>query len=53
MVASLDGKRLIKDTVSGAASDAEHIGIQLAHRLREQGASAILEEIFTEVGRGH
>jgi hydroxymethylbilane synthase len=53
MVASLDGKRLIKDTVSGAASDAEQIGIQLAHRLREQGASAILEEIFTEVGRGH
>ncbi|MBD1879938.1 hydroxymethylbilane synthase [Coleofasciculus sp. FACHB-T130] len=53
MVASLDGKRMIKDTVSGAASDAEQIGIQLAHRLREQGASAILEEIFTEVGRGH
>ncbi|MBD1907549.1 hydroxymethylbilane synthase [Funiculus sociatus GB2-A5] len=53
MVASLDGKRLIKDTVRGAASDAEQIGIQLAHRLREQGASAILEEIFTEVGRGH
>jgi hydroxymethylbilane synthase len=53
MVASLDGKRMIKDTVSGAASDAEQIGIQLAHLLREQGASAILEEIFTEVGRGH
>ncbi|MBD1832498.1 hydroxymethylbilane synthase [Cyanobacteria bacterium FACHB-472] len=53
MVASLDGKRMIKDTVSGAASDAEQMGIQLAHRLREQGASAILEEIFTEVGRGH
>jgi hydroxymethylbilane synthase len=53
MVASLDGKRMIKDTVSGAASDAEQLGIQLAHRLREQGASAILEEIFTEVGRGH
>jgi hydroxymethylbilane synthase len=53
MVASLDGQRMIKDTVSGAASDAEQIGIQLAHRLREQGASAILEEIFTEVGRGH
>lgn len=53
MVASLDGKRMIKDTVSGAAGDAEQLGIQLAHLLREQGASAILEEIFTEVGRGH
>ncbi|MBD1934730.1 MULTISPECIES: hydroxymethylbilane synthase [Cyanophyceae] len=53
MVASLDGKRMIKDTLSGAASDAEQLGIQLAHLLREQGASAILEEIFTEVGRGH
>ncbi|MFE1745099.1 hydroxymethylbilane synthase [Coleofasciculus sp. H7-2] len=53
MVASLDGKRMIKDTVSGAVGDAEQLGIQLAHLLREQGASAILEEIFTEVGRGH
>ena len=39
MVASIDGKRLIKDTVTGATTDAEAIGIQLAQKLREQGAT--------------
>lgn len=53
MVASLDGQRLIKDTVAGAANDAEQLGRELAQRLREQGAQEILEEIFTEVGREH
>ncbi|HEY9695794.1 MAG TPA: hydroxymethylbilane synthase [Trichocoleus sp.] len=49
MVASVDGKRLIKDTVTGATTDAEAIGIQLAHKLREQGATEILQQIFAEV----
>jgi hydroxymethylbilane synthase len=53
LVASLDGQRVVKDSVAGKAADAEQVGIQLAQRLREQGATAILEEIFTEVGRGH
>ena len=52
MVSSLDGKRLVKDTVSGAADTAEMLGIDLAHRLRKQGAQEILEEIFVEVRRG-
>ena len=52
MVASLDGQRLIKDTVSGAATEAEQLGIDLAKKLREQGATEILEEIFREVERG-
>ncbi|WP_373533778.1 hydroxymethylbilane synthase [Microcoleus sp.] len=52
MVSSLDGQRFVKDTVSGAAETAEMLGIDLAHRLREQGASEILEEIFIEVQRG-
>ncbi|CDM97156.1 MAG: hydroxymethylbilane synthase [Limnospira sp. PMC 1291.21] len=51
MVASLDGKRLIKDTVTGQASDAEQLGIQLAHKLKQQGAEEILAEIFAEVQR--
>lgn len=51
MVASLDGKRLIKDTVIGSPENAEQLGIDLAHRLREQGAGEILEEIFIEVQR--
>ena len=48
MVASLDGQRLIKDTVVGPASDAESLGVELASNLREQGAQEILEEIFEE-----
>jgi hydroxymethylbilane synthase len=52
MVSSLDGKRFVKDTVSGAAETAELLGIDLAHRLRQQGASEILEEIFAQVQRG-
>jgi hydroxymethylbilane synthase len=52
MVASLDGQRLIKDSVSGAATDAEQLGITLAQTLRQQGATEILEEIFREVQRG-
>lgn len=52
MVASLDGKRLVKDTVSGNTRDAEKIGYELAVRLREQGATEILEEIFAEIERG-
>jgi hydroxymethylbilane synthase len=52
MVASLDGQRLIRDSVSGQSSDAETLGQQLAHRVREAGAGEILAEIFAEVGRG-
>ena len=51
MVASLDGKRLIKDTVSGNSNEAEQIGKDLAAKLREQGAGEILAKIFAEVGR--
>jgi hydroxymethylbilane synthase len=52
MVSSLDGQKLVKDTVTGAATEAEALGIQLAHRLREQGATEILEAIFKEIQRG-
>lgn len=51
MVASLDGQRLIKDSVTGAASEAEQLGIQLAQRLRQQGAQEILNEIFAQIQR--
>ena len=49
MVASLDGKRLIRDQASGSAADPESIGIELADKLKQQGAGAILKEIFDEV----
>lgn len=51
MVASLDGKRLIKDSVTGDPSNAEALGKDLAHKVREAGAGEILAEIFAEVGR--
>lgn len=45
LIASLDGQQLIKDTLVGAPEAAEAMGIELAQRLRAQGAQAILEEI--------
>lgn len=51
MVASLDGKRLIKDSVAGDPSNAEALGKNLANKVREAGAGEILAEIFAEVGR--
>jgi len=49
MVASLDGVRLIRDAVRGDQSDPESLGITLARKLRDQGATEILEEIFAAV----
>ena len=49
MVASLDGKQLIRDQASGASTDAEAIGIALAGSLKQQGAGEILQKIFDEV----
>ncbi len=52
IVASVDGQKFAKDTVTGATTDAEEIGKELAQRLRQQGAQEILEEIFTQIQRG-
>ena len=49
MVASLDGKQLIRDQARGASTDAESIGIALAGALKQQGAGEILQKIFDEV----
>ncbi|MGF1496225.1 MAG: hydroxymethylbilane synthase [Elainellaceae cyanobacterium] len=51
LVASLDGQRVIKDTLTAAATDAEQLGTNLAHRLRAQGAQEILDEIFAQIQR--
>jgi hydroxymethylbilane synthase len=45
MVASLDGQKLIKDTVKGSPENADQLGIDLANLLREKGADQILAEI--------
>lgn len=49
LVASLDGQRLIKDQVTGPATAAEALGLQLATQLRQQGAQEILDEIVAAV----
>ena len=52
IVASVDGQNIVKNTVSGLAENAESIGTELATILRSQGATEILETIFTEIQRG-
>ena len=51
MVASLDGQRLIKDSISGNSTEAEALGQELAIRLRDAGAGEILAEILAEIER--
>ncbi|MBE9011592.1 hydroxymethylbilane synthase, partial [Pseudanabaenaceae cyanobacterium LEGE 13415] len=51
IVASLDGNKLVKDSVSGLATDAEKLGTELAKRAKEQGAQEILNEIFATINR--
>ncbi len=48
MVASLDGKTLIKGEYQGDINEPEQVGIELARQLKEQGAQAILDQIFAE-----
>ncbi|HEY9609706.1 hydroxymethylbilane synthase [Allocoleopsis sp.] len=52
IVASVDGKKLVKDTVTGKASEAENLGNELAQLMRQQGAQEILQEIFAQIERG-
>ncbi|MGK7961213.1 hydroxymethylbilane synthase [Crocosphaera sp.] len=51
MVASLDGKILLKDTIEGEPAQAENLGQALATRLRDAGATEILAEIFAQIQR--
>jgi len=46
MVASLDGKRLIREKQSGSINNPELIGIELANTVKSLGAGEILQEIF-------
>ena len=46
MVASIDGKILIKDQTIGSVYKPEDVGRKLAEKLKSQGADDILSEIF-------
>ena len=48
MVASIDGKELIKDIYSGNINEPEKVGKELAEKLKAQGADQILSKIFSE-----
>lgn len=52
IVASVDGQKVVKDTVKGNATEAEQLGNELAQRMRQQGAQEILQEIFAQIQRG-
>jgi hydroxymethylbilane synthase len=46
LVASVDGKEIIRNRVHGTATDPESLGIQLAERLLAGGADKILQSIY-------
>ncbi len=49
LVASLDGKNIISDSVSGPEAKSEYMGIQLAERLLSKGADRLLEELLLAI----
>lgn len=46
LVGSVDGKRIIKDSIEGAPDKAEKLGVALAEKLLTQGADVILREVY-------
>lgn len=52
LVAALDGKKVVKGSVSGSAEQADQLGTDLALQLKEQGAQDILNEILATIQRG-
>jgi hydroxymethylbilane synthase len=47
LVSDIDGKTLIKETLSGPIASSESVGVKLAERLLQQGADKILEQLTT------
>ncbi len=46
LVASVDGREVIRDNVQGSADDPESLGVRLAERLLARGGDKILESIY-------
>ena len=46
LVASVDGKRIIKDRIQGYSEEAEKLGVMLAEKLLSLGADEILREVY-------
>jgi len=50
LISSLDGKKIIRDTIEGNPEEAEKIGLLLAEKLLNAGGTTILEEIYRTTG---
>ncbi len=46
LIASTDGRRLIRDSIEGSMAEARGLGVQLAEQLLAQGGEEILKEIY-------
>ncbi|MBF0282917.1 MAG: hydroxymethylbilane synthase [Magnetococcales bacterium] len=46
LVGDLEGRRVVEETMEGSASDPAALGVALAHRLLDQGAAAILADVY-------
>jgi hydroxymethylbilane synthase len=53
MVASLDGRQLLRDFVSGSTFNPEAAGQELARKMVARGAGAILQEVRSYSGNSH
>ncbi|XCN75137.1 MAG: hydroxymethylbilane synthase [Candidatus Electrothrix aestuarii] len=47
LIASLDGKTILREQLSGTVADAEKIGVTLAEILLDRGGKAILDEVYS------
>ncbi len=52
LIASVDGKELIKDEISGDPGDSESLGRRLAEKLLRSGGEAILKRIYALSSEG-
>jgi len=46
LIASVDGRRLVRNQVEGLVAQARELGLRLAEQLLDQGGEAILNEIY-------
>ncbi len=52
LIASIDGRQLIKDTVSGPADQTEKLGSTLAETLLARGGKALLDAVYADNASG-
>ena len=49
LVASVDGKVVLKDSISGPGEEAQKLGTQLANKILDMGGKEILAEVYGQV----